>query len=192
MRRMGTEEVQLWRMIPTLVLILISVNIQCHNLFRTRISSQAIQMVIVNSLEISLTPLVAVVTTSSSKTIMMKKSPLTGLRVSNIGQLKRNRREEFSPMALIIELSSSCYHTLESWGHKTSQTLEKVILGKTKVSMKRKRITRTRNFRGSYNTINMRTMEVMTKVTVNSNTELKTMKQTTWNKRKNRSFLIWQ
>ena len=71
-------------------------------------------MGILNSREIYLTPLVAVVTTSSSKTIMMKKSPLTGLRVSNIGQLKRNKREDFLLMALIIELSSSSFHTLES------------------------------------------------------------------------------
>ena len=174
MKRMGMAEVQLWQMIQTSVLFLISANIQYHNLSRTRTSSQAIQMVIVNSPETYLTHLEAVVTTSSSKIIMKKTSLLMGLRASNLGQLKRNKREDFLLMALIIELSSSYYHILESWGHKTSQTLERAILDRTKVSMKR--ITRTRNSRGSCNTINMRTMEVMTRVTVNSNTELKTTK----------------
>ena len=174
MKRMGMEVVQLWQMIPTLVLFLISASIQYHNLSRTRTSSQAIQTVIANSLEIYLTPLVAVVTISSSKIIMKKTSLLTGLRAFNLGQFKRNKIEEFLLMALTIELSSSYYHTLESWGHRTSQTLERAILDKTKALMKRKRITRTRNSRDSYNTINTRTMEVMTRVTVNSNTESKT------------------
>ena len=71
-------------------------------------------MVIVNSPETYLTHLEAVVTTSSSKIIMKKTSLLMGLRASNLGQLKRNKREDFLLMALIIELSSSCYHTLES------------------------------------------------------------------------------
>ena len=173
------EEAQLWQMIPTSVLFLISASIQYHNLSRTKTSSQAIQMVIVNSLETYLTHLEVVVTTSSSKIIMKKTSLPMALRASNLGQFKRNKREDFLLMALIIELSSSSFLTLESWGHKTSQTLERAILVRTKVSMKRRRIMRTRNSRDSYNTINMRTMEVMTRVTVNSNTESKTTKKTT-------------
>ena len=101
-------------MIPTLVLFLISASIQYHNLSRTRTSSQAIQTVIANSLEIYLTPLVAVVTISSSKIIMKKTSLLTGSRDFNLGQFKRNKIEEFLLMALTIELSSSYYHTPES------------------------------------------------------------------------------
>ena len=71
-------------------------------------------MGIVNRQEISLTPLVAVAIISSNKIIMKKTSLLMDLKAINLGQLKRNKREDFLLMALIIELSSSSFHTLES------------------------------------------------------------------------------
>ena len=71
-------------------------------------------MVIVNSQEISLTPLVADAIISSNKIIMKKMSLLMVLRATKLGQFKRNKREDFLLMALIIELSSSSFHTLES------------------------------------------------------------------------------
>ena len=71
-------------------------------------------MVIVNSLEISLMPLVAVATISSSKIIMKKTSLPMDLKASNLDQLKKNKREDFLLMAQTIELSSSYYRTLES------------------------------------------------------------------------------
>ena len=71
-------------------------------------------MVIVNSQEISLMPLVAVAIISSNKIIMKKMTLLMGLKAINLGQFKRNKKEDFVLMALIIELSSSSFHTLES------------------------------------------------------------------------------
>ena len=71
-------------------------------------------MGIVNRQEISLTPLVAVAIISSNKIIMKKMTLLMGLRAINLGQFKRNKKEDILLMALIIELSSSSFHTLES------------------------------------------------------------------------------
>ena len=170
------EEAPQWQTILTSVLSQTSVNIQYLHPFKTKISSRVIHLDNLNSKEISLRPLVAVVTTFSNKAQVKKINLIQESRATNAVQpLKNKKVVKSSQIVITIVLSSNYYLIPELWGSRL-KTLVRVIQVTTRAKMKKK-ITRMRNSRGRWCTMISRMMEATTKETVNSSIELKTMKK---------------